>query len=66
MLIVISALQNLSGSLGSFVAAVIYDGSIPRIVIILGISGAATAIVFFVFRKAILGGKPLHVSDADE
>jgi DHA1 family bicyclomycin/chloramphenicol resistance-like MFS transporter len=62
----VSALQNLSGSLGSFVAAVIYDGSIARVVIILGLSGAATAIVFFVFRKAILGGKPLHVSDADE
>ena len=62
----VTALQNLAGSLGSFAAAIIYDGSIPRIVMILGISGAATAIVFFVFRKAILGGKPLHVSDADE
>ncbi len=62
----VTALQNLSGSLGSFVAAIIYDGSIARVVIILGLSGAATAIVFFVFRNAILGDKPLYVSDADE
>jgi DHA1 family bicyclomycin/chloramphenicol resistance-like MFS transporter len=61
----VTALQNLAGSLGSFVAAIIYDGSITRIVIILGLSGAATAVVFFVFRKLILGDKPLHVSDED-
>jgi DHA1 family bicyclomycin/chloramphenicol resistance-like MFS transporter len=59
----ITALQNLAGSIGSFLAAIIYDGSISRIVIILGISGASTAIVFFVFRRAILGDKPLHVAD---
>ncbi len=61
----ITALQNLAGSLGSFVAAIIYDGSISRIVIILGLSGAATAVMFFVFRKLILGDKPLHVSDEE-
>jgi DHA1 family bicyclomycin/chloramphenicol resistance-like MFS transporter len=61
----VTALQNLSGSLGSFVAAIIYDGSIARVVIILGLSGAATAVVFFFFRKAILGDKPLHVSEDD-
>jgi DHA1 family bicyclomycin/chloramphenicol resistance-like MFS transporter len=59
----ITALQNLAGSLGSFMAAIIYDGSISRIVIILGLAGAATAIVFFLFRGVILGDKPLHVSD---
>lgn len=59
----VTALQNLAGSLGSFVAAIIYDGSIARIVIILGLAGAGTAIVFFIFRKAILGDKPLHVSE---
>ena len=61
----VTALQNLAGSLGSFVAAIIYDGSISRIVIILGLSGVATAVVFFVFRKLILGDKPLHVSDEE-
>ena len=61
----VTALQNLAGSLGSFAAAIIYDGSISRIVIILGLSGAATAILFFFFRHAILGDKPLHVSDDD-
>jgi DHA1 family bicyclomycin/chloramphenicol resistance-like MFS transporter len=59
----VTALQNLAGSLGAFVAAFIYDGSIARIVIILGAAGAGTAIVFFVFRGAILGDKPLHVSE---
>jgi len=62
----VTALQNLAGSLGSFVAAFIYDGSITRIVIFLGLSGAATAVVFFVFRKTILGDKPLHVSEDDD
>ena len=61
----VTALQNLAGSLGSFAAAIIYDGSITRIVIILGLSGAATAVLFFFFRHAILGDKPLHVSDDD-
>ena len=61
----VTALQNLAGALGSFAAAIIYDGSITRIVIILGLAGAATAIVFFLFRKAILGDKPVHVSDDD-
>lgn len=59
----VTALQNLAGSIGSFLAAIIYDGSISRIVVILGISGASTAIVFFVFRRAILGDQPLHVAD---
>jgi DHA1 family bicyclomycin/chloramphenicol resistance-like MFS transporter len=59
----VTAMQNLAGSLGSFIAAIIYDGSIARIVIILGLSGMATAIVFFLFRKMILGDQPLHVSD---
>jgi hypothetical protein len=58
-------MQNLAGSLGSFIAAIIYDGSIARIVIILGLSGTATAVVFFLFRKIILGDQPLHVSDDD-
>ena len=62
----VTALQNLAGSVGSFAGAMIYDGSISRIVIILGISGALTAIVFFVFRHAILGDKPLHVADEHE
>ena len=61
----VSALQNLAGSLGSFAAAIIYDCSITRIVIILGLSGMATAILFFFFRHAILGDRPLHVSDDD-
>ena len=61
----VTALQNLAGSLGSFAAAIIYDGSITRIVIILGLSGVATAVLFFFFRHAILGDKPLHVSDDD-
>lgn len=59
----VTALQNLAGSLGSFTAAIIYDGSITRIVIILGLSGAVTVIVYFVFRRAILGDAPLHVAD---
>ena len=59
----VTALQNLSGSLGSFVAAIIYDGTVARVVIILGLAGIATTIVFFLFRKAILGDKPLHVSE---
>jgi DHA1 family bicyclomycin/chloramphenicol resistance-like MFS transporter len=58
----LTALQNLAGSLGAFLAALIYDGSITRIVIILGSSGAATVVLFFLFRKIILGDKPLHVS----
>jgi DHA1 family bicyclomycin/chloramphenicol resistance-like MFS transporter len=62
----VTAMQNLAGSLGSFIAAIIYDGSISRIVIILGLSGAATAVLFFFFRHAILGDKPLHISDDDE
>lgn len=62
---IVTALQNLGGSLGSFAAALIYDGSITRIVIILGISGAGTAVVFFLLRRAILGKEPLHVSDDD-
>ena len=61
----VTAMQNLAGSLGSFIAAIIYDGSISRIVIILGLSGAATAVLFFFFRHAILGDKPLHISDDD-
>jgi DHA1 family bicyclomycin/chloramphenicol resistance-like MFS transporter len=59
----VTALQNLAGSLGSFVAAIIYDGSIARVVIILGAAGAATAILFFLFGRVILGDKPLHVTD---
>ena len=59
----LTALQNLAGSLGAFLAALIYDGSITRIVIILGLAGAGTALLFFLFRKIILGDKPLHVSD---
>ena len=61
----VTAMQNLAGSLGSFIAAIIYDGSIARIVIILGLSGTATAVLFFFFRHAILGDQPLHVSDDD-
>ncbi len=61
----VTALQNFAGSLGSFAGAIIYDGSIARIVIILGMSGISTAVVFFLLRKAILGDRPLHVS-ADE
>lgn len=61
----VTALQNIAGSLGSFAGAIIYDGSIARIVIILGMSGISTAVVFFLLRKAILGDRPLHVS-ADE
>lgn len=60
---IVTALQNLGGSLGSFAAALIYDGSIPRIVIILALSGTATAIVYFGFRRAILGDRPLYVAD---
>lgn len=56
----ITAMQNLAGSLGSFVAALIYDGSIARIVIILGVSGAATATLFFLLQRFILGDRPLH------
>lgn len=59
----VTALQNLAGSIGSFAAALIYDGSISRIVIILGISGASTAIVFFVFRNTILGDAPVYAAD---
>jgi DHA1 family bicyclomycin/chloramphenicol resistance-like MFS transporter len=62
----VTAMQNLAGSLGSFVAAVIYDGSISRIVIMLGLSGVATALVFFLFRHLILGDQPLHVADDNE
>ena len=62
----VTAMQNLAGSLGSFIAAIIYDGSIARIVIILGLSGMATAVVFFLFRKMILGDQPLHVADDQE
>lgn len=61
----VTALQNLAGSLGSFAAAMIYDGSVSRIVIILGLSGVVTVIVYFVFRRAILGDAPLHVADDD-
>jgi DHA1 family bicyclomycin/chloramphenicol resistance-like MFS transporter len=61
----ITAMQNLAGSLGSFVAALIYDGSIARIVVILGISGASTVVLFFLFRKVILGDRPLHASHDD-
>lgn len=61
----VTSLQNLAGSLGSFAAALIYDGSITRIVIIIGLSGTATAIVFFVLRRLILGDRPLHVADDD-
>lgn len=59
----VTALQNLAGSLGSFTAALIYDGSITRIVMVLALSGTGTAVVFFVFRHAILGDKPLHISE---
>lgn len=59
----VTALQNLGGSLGSFAGAFIYDGSISRAVIIIGLSGAATAIMFFLLRRVILGDRPLHVSD---
>ena len=59
----VTAMQNLAGSLGSFAAAIIYDGSISRIVIVLALSGAATAVVFFLFRIAILGDRPLHVAE---
>lgn len=59
----VTALQNLAGSLGSFAAAMIYDGSLSRIVIILGISGASIAVVFFGFRKALLGDRPLRATD---
>ena len=62
----VTAMQNLAGSLGSFAAAVIYDGSISRIVIMLGLSGVATAVVFFLFRHFILGDQPLHVADDNE
>ena len=62
----VTAMQNLAGSLGSFAAALIYDGSIGRIVIILGLAGVATAVLFFLFRKAILGDKPLHVSNGEQ
>jgi len=62
----VTALQNLAGSLGSFVGAIIYDGSVARIVVILGASGISTAIVFFVFRRRILGDRPLHVAADDE
>ena len=62
----ITAMQNLAGSLGSFVAALIYDGSIARIVVILGMSGASTVFLFFVCRRAILGDRPLHVSHDDD
>ena len=61
----ITAMQNLAGSLGSFIAALIYDGSIARIVVILGVSGASTAFLFFVCRRAILGNRPLHVAHSD-
>ncbi len=59
----VTALQNLAGSAGSFAGALIFDGSISSIVIILGVSGASTAIVFFVFRRSILGDRPLYVAD---
>ena len=59
----VTAMQNLAGSLGSFAAAIIYDGSISRIVIVLALPGAATAAVFFLFRNAILGDRPLHVAE---
>jgi DHA1 family bicyclomycin/chloramphenicol resistance-like MFS transporter len=62
----VTALQNLAGSAGSFAGAVIYDGSVARVVLILGASGVSTATVFFLFRRAILGGRPLHVSPEDE
>ena len=62
----VTAMQNLAGSIGSFAGAIIYDGSIGRIVIILGLSGTATAIVFFLFRRSILGDQPLYVADDDE
>ena len=62
----ITAMQNLAGSLGSFVAALIYDGSIARIVVILGMSGASTFFLFLVCRRAILGDGPLHVSHDDD
>lgn len=61
----VTALQNLGGSLGSFAAALIYDGSIARIVIVIGLSGVVTAFAFFVLRRFILGKRPLHVSDDD-
>jgi len=62
----VTALQNLAGSVGSFAGALIYDGSVARIVVILGASGVSTAMVFFVFRHLILGDRPLHVAADDD
>ena len=41
----VTALQNLSGSLGSFVAAIIYDGTVARVVVILGLAGIACGLL---------------------
>jgi DHA1 family bicyclomycin/chloramphenicol resistance-like MFS transporter len=57
---IVGVLQTASAALGSVASSLIFDGSVARIVIILGIFGVATGLAFLL-RSNILGGKPIYV-----
>jgi DHA1 family bicyclomycin/chloramphenicol resistance-like MFS transporter len=58
---IVGVLQTASAALGSVASSLIFDGSVARIVIILGIFGVATGLAFLL-RSIILGGKPIYVA----
>jgi len=59
---IIGTLQNLVGATGAMIGAAIYNGSVRNSVIIIGLAGAATSLVF-AFRPLIAPGPFVHHPD---
>lgn len=59
---IIGTVQNLVGATGAIVGAMIYDGTVRNSVIILGLAGAATTLVF-VSKPLITPGPFVHHPD---
>lgn len=57
---IIGTLQNLAASSSAMLSGIIYDGTMPRAVLIMGIFGVLTCAAYL-SRGLILGGQPLHV-----
>jgi hypothetical protein len=56
---IVGTIQGLCSAMSALIAGAIYDGTVARSVVILGIAGVAIAALYF-SRRLLLGGQPLY------
>ena len=59
---IIGTAQNLCSSAGAMLTGAIYDGTMPTVVLLMGIFGVATLLTYLL-RGLVLRGEPLHAAD---